>query len=108
MKMTYKNLMCEVNTNSAMKTSIGEFDAETVSYAVCRLFAKSEKFCREYVTESYYMRLAKGKARRARKHRCVVPAFLAELDGELLQIDFTVDVVGVTIQRVISLSCKGE
>jgi len=107
MKMIYKSLMCEIKARSRLKAEIGDMCTEAVIYAVCRLFTKSTSLCREYVTESYYMRLAKGKGRRAKNHRCIVPAFLAELDGELIQIDFSVDVVGVTIQSIKSVVCRG-
>lgn len=100
MKMIYKSLACRIDAANDLNVTIGDCCPEAVVYAVRRLFARSESLCREYVTMSYAMRLAKGKGRKVRRCKCVVPAFLAELEGELLRIDFTVSCEGVTIRNI--------
>lgn len=101
MKMTYKALECRIGASKDLRVAIGDCCPEAVAYAACRLFAHSGSLCRKYVTMSYAMRLARGKERRSRRYRCVVPATLAELEGELLRIDFAVSCDGVTILSVI-------
>ena len=103
MKMTYRGLECRIKARPDLNAAIGELCSEAVVYGVSRLMSKSESVCREYVCESYRMRLATGKGRRSKRHSCVIPAFLAEIDGELLRIDLTVDGSGVTIQNIREL-----
>ncbi len=108
MKMIYRSLECEVKVRSGLKVEIGELCADAVNYAVCRLFVRSSGLCREYVRESYCMRIANGKGKKSRRHRSVLPAFLAEMEGELLQIDFTVDSTGVTVQGILPVKCSTD
>lgn len=100
MKMSYKGLECQLKARSGLEAAIGDLCSEAVIYAACRLFSRSESLCREYVTASYRMRLASGKGRKSRNCRCVIPGFLAEIDSDFLQISFTVDSTGVTIQSI--------
>ncbi len=104
MKMSYKNLQCEVKAQSGLKTEIGDLCAQAVSYAICRCFVKSEALCREYVYESYRMRLAAGKGRKPKHHSIILEAAQAEVEGELLHIEFTVDTTGVTVQSIRPLA----
>lgn len=103
MKMVYHGIVCDVKARENLSAEIGELCPEAVAYAVCRLFTKSVSLRKAYVPESYRMRLASGKGRKTKRHRCVIPACLAEIDGELLQIDFSVDCTGVTVQKVKAL-----
>lgn len=103
MKMTYKGLECQIKARPGLDASMGELCSDAVIYGVSRLLARSESACREYVCQSYRMRLATGKGRRSQRRRCIIPAFLAEIDGELLRIDLTIDCSGVTIQNIREL-----
>ncbi len=104
MKMTYRGLECQIKARPGLEAEIGGLCSEAVVYGVCRLLSKSSNVCRQYVCESYRMRLAAGKGRKALHHSCVIPAFLAEIDGELLRIDLMVDSSGVTIKSIRELN----
>lgn len=80
-----------------------DLEPEAVSYAVCRFFYRSRSLCRTYVMESCALRFAKGKARKTRHYRCVIPAPLMELPGNWVKVNFAVDAVGVTIRRAALL-----
>lgn len=80
-------------------------EPETIAYAVCRFFTKSAHMCRFCVSESYRMRLASGKGRRAKRCRATLPAVLMDLPGSWAQVRFTIDAVGVTVQEVRLLRC---
>lgn len=100
MNMEYNGVICSVETSQRFCTGIGELCPEAVAYAVCRLFAKTPSLCRKYTMESCRMRFASGKERKSRKYKCVLPAFLAEIEAELLEIEFCVNGTGVVITAV--------
>lgn len=100
MKMEYNGIICDVETSPKLNVGIGELCPDAVSYAVCRLFAKTPSLCREYAMESCRMRFASGRGRKSRKCKCVLPAILAQIDAELLEIEFCVNGTGVLITAV--------
>ena len=100
MKMNYKSLSCQISARKDFCCELGELCSDAVVYAVSRLFSSSAAMCRSCVTESYAMRIATGKGRRSARHSCVVPAALAEIDGNWLRVSYSVDPEGVTIQSV--------
>ena len=76
-------------------------EVDTVCYAVCRFFVKTPALAGAYAWESYQLRLAKGKGRRGRWHRCTLPAPLLELPAGWVQVRFRVDPEGVTLRQVV-------
>lgn len=102
-KMSYQNVMCEVEVvaGAAIRTAVPcAYGKSTIGYAVERFFARSRLFSRECTRECWEIRLAKGKARRAREFSYFVPAVLMELPGQWVHLAGTIDVVGVHIDRV--------
>ena len=75
-------------------------EPDTIRYAVCRFFSRTPALCRAYAWESYQLRLARGKGRRPRRHRCTIPAPLMELPAGWVQVRFQVDPTGVTIRQI--------
>ena len=101
MKMIYKAVECTVAADKNLSVTIGDCCPEAVNYAVCRMFAHNECLRRQCAIMSYRKRLAADKAgRKPENCKCVVSACLAELEGDLLAIDFTVDCTGVTIRDI--------
>lgn len=118
MKMTigtgYGALSCELSVADDMvftsEVSCEGYLAESIRYAVCRFLRKNRQACDRYVTMSYKMRFAKGKARKAKRCRFTAPAKLLELPGGSVEVILAVDPVGVTVKSVsITLSSgKGQ
>lgn len=112
MKMTHGTgwsaVSCQINADpnvrveNRLHTSL---EPDTICYAVCRFFARTPALCRTYTWESYRLRLARGKGRRPRRHRCTIPAPLMELPAGWVQVQFQVDPAGVSI-RQISLTAE--
>ena len=103
MKMKYGSLSCKISAHKNMEIHcevLCDLEPDTVYYAISRFFTKDTSVCHSYVKESYQMRLAKGKGRKAKHHRCILPALLAELPGMWVQVYFMVDAEGVIIQRI--------
>lgn len=117
MKMTigtgYGALSCELSTALDMpfttQIDCGEYTSDTIRYAVCRFLRKNRNARDKYVTMSYKMRFAKGKARRAKRCRFVAPAKLLELPGACVHVTLSVDPAGVMVESVsISSSSHTE
>lgn len=113
MKMTvgtgYGALSCELSVADDMvftsEVSCEGYAAESIRYAICRFLRKNRQACNRYVTMSYKMRFAKGKARKAKRCRFTAPAKLLELPGGSVEAILTVDPTGVTVKSVsITLS----
>ena len=85
-----------------------DLELDTVAYAVCRFFVKSPAMCRLCAPESYRIRLATGRKRKAQRHKCLLPAPLLELPGGWARIYYTVDAIGVTVQEVSLLKTYGR
>ena len=107
----YQTFSCTVAPASGIIVSFPEdedLDADTVSYAICRLFCRSPKFSKPYVWESYQLRLATGKERKVQRHRITIPASLAELPGGWINVKFSVAPTGIQIDRVEYLGAGGS
>ena len=108
MKMTAmlgsRRLSCALSAAGSPEISFREVSCdllpESVTYAVCRLFSRSESLCRTSVPESYACRLTGGRDRRPRRRQIVLPAGLAELPGVWARVSFQVGPEGVTITGV--------
>ncbi len=100
MKAYYNGIVCNVTTDRDFSTAIGELCPEAVAYALCRMFVRTPVLCRRYVTESYRMRLATGKARRPRRYDCTVSGRAAEINAAQLRVWFTVSPDGITVTKV--------
>lgn len=87
-----------VRVENHLKTAL---EPDTICYAVCRFFTKAPAMCRTYTWESYQLRLARGKGRRARRHCCAIPAPLMELPAGWVQVRFQVDPTGVSIRQIV-------
>ena len=111
MKMLYQNsvkrLACEVGTtdtcmvNRRSGTMGYDLADDSLRYAVCRLFMRSERLTKRYTKESYELRFARRKV--YNKYKCIVPSAAAEIEGGWLQIFFTVDREGVKIKHITML-----
>ena len=117
MKMTigagYGSLSCELSVADDMvftsEVNCEGYMAESIRYAICRFLRKNSQACDRYVTMSYRMRFAKGKARKAKLCRFTAPAKLLELPGGSVETILAVDPTGVTVKSVsISLSSGKE
>lgn len=95
MKLNYNSLSCSISARVGFDTELCGLCSEAVVYAVSRLFASCGELRRCCVTESYAMRIASGNGRKPRRHSCVIPAALAEIN-----VGYTVSAEGVTIQSV--------
>ena len=84
----------------ASQTDCGDYDIDTIGYAVCRFLRNNERACSKYVTMSYRMRFAKGKARKPKRCCFFAPAKLLELPGETVRVVLSVDPDGVTVECV--------
>lgn len=107
MKMTHGTGWSAVSCQIAADTNLRidnrlktRLEPDTVCYAVCRFFAKTPALCRAYTWESYQLRLARGKGRRARRHQCAIPAPLMELPAGWVQVHFQVDPTGVKLRQI--------
>lgn len=107
MKMTHGTGWSAVSCQIAADTNLRidnrlktRLEPDTVCYAVCRFFAKTPALCRAYTWESYQLRLARGKGRRARRHQCAIPAPLMELPAGWVQVRFQVDPTGVKLRQI--------
>ncbi len=108
MKMTigtaYSTLGCTLTVTPQMvftsQVDCGDYDLNTIGYAVCRFLRSDERARSKYVTMSYRMRFAKGKDRRAKRCCFFVPAKLLDLPGETARVVLSVDPNGVTVERV--------
>lgn len=107
MKMTYGTgwsaVSCQIAADPNLRVEnrlSPSLEPDTIRYAVCRFFVKTQSLCHTYTWESYRLRLARGKARRPRRHSCAVPGPLMELPAGWVQIRFQVDPSGVTIRQI--------
>lgn len=103
MKIRYNNLACEMSVSEKFSFSsqqICEYDKDTVSYAVQRIFRKSQHLSRACTYESWQYRLMTGRTRKSRKVMFVVPAIIMELPGSWVQLCGTINAKGVEIDTV--------
>lgn len=116
MKMTigtgYGSLSCGLSVADDMaftsEVSCEGYMAESIRYAVCRFLRKNRQACGRYVTMSYKMRFAKGKARKAKLCKFTAPAKLLELPGGSVETILAVDPTGVTVRSVSLSLSSGE
>ena len=72
-----RRLSCDVWTAKELKfqTEIPcSLESDAVGYAACRFLTKCEILCRDYVEQSYRLRLKQGKGRRSVRSRFTAPA----------------------------------
>ena len=77
-----------------------QYEKDTITYAVELFFARSKRYTESCTWESWQLRLAKGKARKAHGFSYEVPAILMELPGKTVQVDGKIDPFGVKIGKV--------
>ena len=107
MKMTseneYGSYACELIAAKELRFHADfpcDVELDTVRYAVCRFLRKSKSLCKEYVKESYRLRLASGKGRKTKRRWCLAPAALLELPGAWVHIGVSISATGVTVEQV--------
>ena len=95
-----RQLICEVWAAKDLKI-LGncprDLDPDTIGYAVCRFLTKCDLLCREYVEQSYRLRLARGRKRRPVKSFFTAPARKLELPGCYLQAEVLISPAGVEV-----------
>ncbi len=102
----YRILTCEIETDkniSVYNAFPTEFHDDTLCYAARRFLCGSVAVCRQYVKESYEMRVEKGRGKKRRRYRVIAPAAALELGRGWTVIDLCVSAAGVAIKRVALL-----
>jgi len=102
MKMTYAAKSCEFSVAKNFKFRVEvpcDYEESTIRYAVCRFFSKAYILQKKFTYESWQKRLLPGKeARKASHFSFVIPASAMELPGKWVQINGTINAIGVTIR----------
>ena len=75
-------------------------ESETIGYAVCRFLTKCDTLRRDYVEQSYRLRLKQGKGRRSVRSRFTAPARMMELPGAKVEVRVMITPKGVEVQSV--------
>lgn len=99
-----RQLTCEVWAARNMIIQPGipvGMEPDTVGYAVCRFLPKCEILCRDYVEQSYRLRLAKGRKRRPVISWFTVPARMLELPGGVVKATVAIFPEGVEVRSVV-------
>ena len=107
MKLTlgngYGSLSCEVSAAKTLRVTdrVGaSLRGDVVGYAVCRFLRRSRALAREYVRQSYDLRLEKRRSGRTGTRRFLAPAPLLELPGAWCAVRLSVTAAGVTVESV--------
>ena len=98
-----RRLSCDVWTAKELKfqTEIPcSLESDAVGYAACRFLTKCEILCRDYVEQSYRLRLKQGKGRRSVRSRFTAPARMMELPGAKVEVRVMITPKGVEVQSV--------
>lgn len=102
----YRTLTCEVKADKSISIHTAHpvnLHDDTISYAVQRFLSKSKSVCKQYVRESYEMRVSKGRGKKQKRFQVIAPAALADLGYGWLVIDICVTATGVTVKRIALL-----
>lgn len=103
MKMNYNAVSCEITLSNnfyAVSHVPCDYQNDVIGYGVCRFIMKSNDIRRHCVFQSWKLRVSKGKERKSRRFFYTIPAVLAELPGQWIQISGTIDPNGVTLKKV--------
>ena len=98
-----RRLACDVWAAKELKfkTEIPcSLESDTIGYAACRFLTKSEILCRDYVEQSYRLRLKQGKGRRPVRSWFTAPARMLELPGAKVEGRVMITRKGVEVQSV--------
>lgn len=98
----YRTLTCNLSVSPqlSLKTSVPcPYEADTIAYAVCR-FLRHSTVTSQYVTESYRLRFAKGKARRSVTRWFLAAAAPMGLPEGCVLARVSISPDGVTLEHV--------
>lgn len=102
----YRTMKCEVEADKDLSIYTAhpvELCDDAICYAVCHFLCRSGAICRQYVKESYEMRVEKGSGKRRKRRRVIAPAAVAELGCGWAVIDLCISPAGVNIKRIALL-----
>ena len=102
----YRTLTCEIKADKNLSICVAHpttFHDDTISYAVRRFLCGSKSICKQYVRESYEMRVSGGRGKKQKRFQVIAPAAVAELGYGWLVIDICVSALGVNVKRIALL-----
>lgn len=102
----YRTLACEVEAGRNLSIYTAhpvDLCDDAICYAVRRFLCRSGTICRQYVKESYEMRVEKGRGKKRKRCRVIAPAAAAELGLGWLVIDLCISPAAVTVKRIVLL-----
>lgn len=75
-------------------------ESDTIGYAACRFLSKCDILCRDYVEQSYRLRLKQRKGRRGVRSWFTAPSRMLELPGAKVEVRVMITQKGVEVQSV--------
>ena len=98
-----RRLSCDVWSAKKLKFQteiLCGLESDTIGYAACRFLSKCDILCRDYVEQSYRLRLKQGKGRRGVRSWFTAPARMLELPGAKVEVRVMITQKGVEVQSV--------
>lgn len=102
----YRTMKCEVEADRNLSIYTArpvDLCDDAICYAVRRFLCRSRAICREFVKESYEMRVEKGGGKKRKRRRVIAPAAAAELGCGWVVIDLCISPAGVTVKSIALL-----
>ena len=102
----YRTIKCDVEADKDLSIYTAhpvDLCDDAICYAVRRFLCRSKTICKEFVKESYALRVEKGGGKRRKRRRVIAPAAAAEMGFGWAVIDLCISPAGVTVKRIALL-----